>query len=61
MRIGKTFRALELASDILRDWNVPPALWSRGQMKAFLVINPSCALCALHVQHSGASVGVCAV
>lgn len=59
MGIGKTLRALKLA--IPRDWNVPPALWSCGQMKAFPVINPSCALCALHVQHSGASEGVCAV
>lgn len=63
MTIGKTLTALKLATGIPRDWNVPPALWSCGQMKAFLVISPSCALCAVpraQVQHSGASVGVCA-
>lgn len=48
MRIGKTLTALKLATGVPRDWNVPPALWSYGQMKAFLVISPSCALCTLH-------------
>lgn len=63
MKIGKTLRALKLAPGIPRDWNVPPALWSCGQMKAFLVISASCALWTVpraQVQHGGASVGVCA-
>lgn len=64
MRTGKTLTALKLATGIPRDWNVPPALWSCGEVKAFLVISRSCALCTFpraQVQHSSASVRVCAV
>lgn len=63
MRIGNTLRAVSLATGIPRDWNAAPALWSCAQMKAFLVMSPSCALCAVpraQVQLSGASMGVCA-
>lgn len=63
MRIGKALAALELATGAPRDWNVLPALWGCGQMKACLVISPSCALRTLHrshVQDNGASVGACA-
>lgn len=47
MRMGKTPTVLKLATGISRDWNVPAAFWSCGQMKTFLVRGPSCLLCTL--------------
>lgn len=47
MRIGKTPTVFKLATGVPRDWDVPAAFWSCGQMKTFLVRGPSCFLCTL--------------
>lgn len=46
MRIGKTPGVLKLAAGVPRDWNIPAAFWSCGQMKMFLARGPSCFLCS---------------